>query len=70
MINQIVLLSMIDQLKAIKGTAEMLVDHVPRQDVLDMIDAIEKARWAVSDARAHVVAMEALEKQIKQGETK
>ena len=70
MINQIVLLSMIDQLKAIKSTAEMLVDHVPSQDVYAMIEAIEKARWAVSDARAHVVALEAVNQQIKQGETK
>jgi hypothetical protein len=67
MIDQIILLSMIDQLKAIKGTAEMLIDYVPKQDVYAMIEAIEKARWAVSDARAHVVAMEALNQQIKQG---
>jgi hypothetical protein len=70
MINQIVLLSMIDQLKAIKGTAEMLIDHVPKQDVYAMIDAIDKAKWAVSDARAHVVALEALNEQIKQGAEK
>jgi len=70
MIDQIILLSMIDQLKAIKSTAEMLIDHVPKQDVLAMIEAIDKARWAVSDARSHVVALEALNQQIKQGETK
>lgn len=70
MIKDIVLLSMIDQLKALKGTAEMLIDHVSRHDVYAMIEAIDKARWAVSDARAHVVAMEALEKQTKQGEEK